>query len=218
MKHNNIASVEGENMILCDTDISASTEFNMPEVETTMEEQLITVTVTVTVTSALNDLNTLYTMLYLIKTNKQPATQQDFETFVEEIKLYGVCNPAIPDELELLWNIVSEWHIIADQYDVFGFNIHGPKKVLQTTKNVFGDEDIRKEWVSDHGKDPCGADWLCLAGYTEYDYLFMNFNRQSELFGTTRHMVNNCNEEKELTKPPLANFVEYIKTHIESFE
>jgi transposase len=38
MEHNNIASIEGENMILCDTDNSASTEFNMPEVETLMEE------------------------------------------------------------------------------------------------------------------------------------------------------------------------------------
>ena len=38
MEHNNIASIEGENMILCDTDNPASTEFNMPVVETTMEE------------------------------------------------------------------------------------------------------------------------------------------------------------------------------------
>ena len=36
MEHNNIASIEGENMILCDTDTSASTEFNVPDVETTM--------------------------------------------------------------------------------------------------------------------------------------------------------------------------------------
>ena len=36
MEHNNIASIEGENMILCDTDSSASTEFNVPDVETTM--------------------------------------------------------------------------------------------------------------------------------------------------------------------------------------
>ena len=38
MEHNNIASIEGENMILCDTDNSASTGFNMPDVETMMEE------------------------------------------------------------------------------------------------------------------------------------------------------------------------------------
>jgi transposase len=38
MEHNNIASIEGENMILCDTDNPASTEFNMPVVEITMEE------------------------------------------------------------------------------------------------------------------------------------------------------------------------------------
>src|ERR1700726_3255953 len=38
MEHNNFASIEGENMILCDADNSASTEFNMPDVETMMEE------------------------------------------------------------------------------------------------------------------------------------------------------------------------------------
>jgi transposase len=37
MERNNIASIEGENMI-CDADHSASTEFNMPDVETVMEE------------------------------------------------------------------------------------------------------------------------------------------------------------------------------------
>ena len=37
MEHNKIASIEGENMI-CDADHSASTEFNMPDVETVMEE------------------------------------------------------------------------------------------------------------------------------------------------------------------------------------
>jgi hypothetical protein len=153
------------------------------------------------------------------KANEQPATDQDFEAFVEEIKQYGVSNPAIPEQLEALWKIASEWHLIDDNYDVFGFNIYGPKKIVQTTKNVFGDEDIRKEWVSDHGNDSCGgADWLCLAGYTEYDYIFMNFNKQSDLFAATRHMVNNCNEDEELTKPPFANFVGYIKTYIENFK
>jgi transposase len=38
MEYNNIASIEGENMILCDTDNTASTKFNMPQVETLMEE------------------------------------------------------------------------------------------------------------------------------------------------------------------------------------
>ena len=38
MEHNNFASIEGENLILCDADNSASTEFNMPDVETMMEE------------------------------------------------------------------------------------------------------------------------------------------------------------------------------------
>ena len=38
MEHKNIAPIEGENMILCDTDNSASTEFNMPNLENLTEE------------------------------------------------------------------------------------------------------------------------------------------------------------------------------------
>jgi hypothetical protein len=38
MEHNNIAFIEGENMILCEADHSASTEFNMQNVGTVTEE------------------------------------------------------------------------------------------------------------------------------------------------------------------------------------
>ncbi|KAG2176380.1 hypothetical protein INT43_005614 [Umbelopsis isabellina] len=162
------------------------------------------------------DLNTLSR---LFAANKEPATQVDFNTFLEELKQYGVHNPAIPNELESLWKIASEWHLIADHYNVFGFNIYGPKTVLQTTKNVFGEEEIRQDWASDHGEDSCGgADWLCLAGYTEFDYIFMNFNSQSKLFGATRHMVNNCNDDREFTNAPFVEFVKHIKANIEKYK
>ncbi|CAO3660001.1 unnamed protein product [Umbelopsis vinacea] len=148
------------------------------------------------------------------KANEQPATDQDFEAFVEEIKQYGVSNPAIPDQLEALWKIASEWHLIDDNYDVFGFNIYGPKKIVQTTKNVFGDGTLEKNGYLTMAMTPA----VVQTGYTEYDYIFMNFNKQSDLFAATRHMVNNCNEDEELTKPPFANFVGYIKTYIENFK
>jgi hypothetical protein len=38
MEHNNIAFIEGENMILCETDNSASTESNMQNEESMMEK------------------------------------------------------------------------------------------------------------------------------------------------------------------------------------
>lgn len=162
------------------------------------------------------DLNTLSRQF---AANKEPATQRDFDTFLEEIKQYGVRNAAIPVELESMWKIASEWHLIADHYNVFGFNIYGPKTVLQTTKNVFGDDEIRQEWGSDHGEDSCGdADWLCLAGYTEFDYIFMNFNSESKLYGATRHMVNNCDDDREFTNAPFAEFVRHIKMNIEKYK
>ena len=38
MEHNSTASIEDEKMILCDADNSSSAEFNMPDVETMIEE------------------------------------------------------------------------------------------------------------------------------------------------------------------------------------
>src|ERR1700694_5632895 len=38
MEHNNIAPIEGENMSLCEVEYSTSTEFNMPNLESLMEE------------------------------------------------------------------------------------------------------------------------------------------------------------------------------------
>ncbi|KAK9752641.1 hypothetical protein K7432_018017 [Basidiobolus ranarum] len=166
--------------------------------------------------NVLEEMNSLASQF---KANDQPATDQDFTAFVSEMSGYGVSNPAIPDHLKTLWKIASEWHLIEDNYNVFGFNIYGPKNIVQVTKNVFGDEDIRKEWATDNGNESCGGtDWLCLAGYDEYNYIFMNFNKQSDLFGSTRHMVNNCNEDNDLTKPPFSNFIEYVKGHIENFK
>ena len=38
MEYNNIAPIEGENMILCEVENSTSTEFNMPNLENLTEE------------------------------------------------------------------------------------------------------------------------------------------------------------------------------------
>jgi hypothetical protein len=38
MEHNNIAPIEGENMILCEDENFTSTEFNMPNLEKLTEE------------------------------------------------------------------------------------------------------------------------------------------------------------------------------------
>lgn len=153
------------------------------------------------------------------KENKQPAIDEDFEILIKEMKTYGVKNADIPEELKVLWKISSEWHLIEDHYDVFGFNIYNPKQIIQYTKNIFGDENCKKEWSEYIGKVSCADnDWLCIASYSEYDYIFMNFNRQSRFFSATRHMVNNCTEDEELTMPPFLNFLNYIKDFVKKYQ
>lgn len=78
------------------------------------------------------------------KENKQPAIDEDFKTLIKEMQTYGVKNADIPEELKVLWKISSEWHLIEDNYDVFGFNIYNPKQIIQYTKNIFGDENCKK--------------------------------------------------------------------------
>ncbi|ORX97938.1 hypothetical protein K493DRAFT_313885 [Basidiobolus meristosporus CBS 931.73] len=152
------------------------------------------------------------------KDNSEPAQEHDFEELVKAMEQSGVSNPAIPEELKEMWKIASEWHLVNDHYNVFGFNIYRPESIVQTTLDVIGGDELRKEWAEEHGKDSCGGqDWLCLAGYSEYDYIFVNFNAKSAAFGAARHMVNNQNVENEVTKAPFSNFVSYVHDNLNKF-
>lgn len=157
----------------------------------------------------------------LFKECKSPCLNKDIEKLIEDLKEYGIDNPDIPDELKILWKVSSEWHLIKNHCDVFGFNIYSPKDVIQITYNIFGDESIREEW-NEVGTDIfrhkclCGnKDWVCISGYSEYDYIFVNLNKDSLLFGATRHIVNNCGEDNELTDSPFEKFIDYIQNKIQ---
>lgn len=148
---------------------------------------------------------------------KESSTDEVLKKLKKDMEIYGVNHPEIPYELELLWKISSEWHLIEDHYNVFGFNIYNPKNVLKTNDEIFGNEESKKEWLKYVGEDSCGNnDWICIVGYTEYDYIFVNLNKKSCSFGATRHMVNNCTIDEKLTDPPFSNFIEYIDKYIKN--
>lgn len=148
---------------------------------------------------------------------KPPCLDKDIEKLIEDLKKHGINNPDIPEELKILWNISSEWHLIEDHYNVFGFNIFSPKEIMKITNDIFGDENVRKEWLEDLGNTSCGnKDWICISSYSEYDYIFVNVNKNSNFFGGTRHVINNCTIDKKLTKPPFVNYIDYVKDFIEN--
>ena len=148
---------------------------------------------------------------------KFPCTDKDKNKLIIDLKEYKIDNPDIPEELKILWNISSEWHLIEDHHNVFGFNIFSPKEIIKITNDIFGDENVRKEWLEDLGNNSCGnKSWICISSYSEYDYIFVNVNKKSKYFGGTRHMINNCTIDNELTKPPFVNYINYVKEFIEN--
>lgn len=158
----------------------------------------------------------------IFKECKSPCLNEDIENLINDLKKYGINNAEIPEELKILWKISSEWHLIKDHCDVFGFNIYSPEQIIEIESSncIFGDENIRKEWNKE-GYDIfgheclCGdKDWVCIVAYSEYDYIFVNLNKDSSHFGFTRHMVNNTGEDDHLTDAPFENFINYIKDYI----
>ena len=112
-----------------------------------------------------------------------------------------VRGPKVPPSLAALWREAGEWHFSRDHHNAFGCNVFAPATVVRTTEQVFGDWGCRADWRRDLASRQLGqpsvadAGWLCVASFSEYDYLFCCFDSASPHFGHVRHMVNNCCEE-----------------------
>lgn len=155
----------------------------------------------------------------LFKECESPCLDKDIEIFIEYLKNKEINNPDVPEELKIMWKTSSEWHLIKDHYNVFGFNIHSPRQIieLETSNCIFGNDDFRKVWKDDHGNNSCGnEDWVCIVTCSEFDYIFVNLNKNSSLYGSTRYIINNCDEDKHLTDSPFSNFIDYIQKFIEN--
>merc|ERR1712096_58246 len=118
----------------------------------------------------------------------------------------------VPGTLRKMLEIGAKWNFIKDSCDCFECNIivvHPAK-----TTNIFGDEELRSEWIEDHGEESCaGKDWALVCVTSEYDFYFVNVRADSPKFGSTRHIVNNCYEEELFTEAPFECFLDVVEAY-----
>ncbi|KAK3243296.1 hypothetical protein CYMTET_47036 [Cymbomonas tetramitiformis] len=152
-----------------------------------------------------------------------PTPPEDISSLANRAaeKFPSVKKISIPIELREIWMAASEWHLSHNHCDCFGFNIFSPNEVVQVTAEIFGnDEELLKQWRKDTasaGKETSCAHegWLCLASTSEYDFIFVNVDAESPFFGRTRHVVNNCCEDEDLTSGPFDEFLTRVENLIE---
>ena len=80
---------------------------------------------------------------------------------------------------------------------------------------IFGDSKNREDWKNyllEHNEKDSVAEnsWICIASTSEYDFYFMNVNKDSENYQNVRRMVNNYMEEIDFSYAPFDNFIENI--------
>lgn len=70
-----------------------------------------------------------------------------------------------------------------------------------------------EEWFKK--TDPCGGiEWICIVTYSIYDYIYVNINKNSKYFGSTRYIDIGDYKDEHLTDPPFSNFIDYIQDYI----
>lgn len=114
-----------------------------------------------------------------------------------------------PPELKALMKKGSEWHVFENHYNVYGLNLMSSRGKFLPKVNVLGDEELIVEWKEtfEGQRNSASDDYECFAAISEYDYLFVNINKQSKYFGEVRLVVNNCVEDTVFSPPPFSNFV-----------
>lgn len=129
--------------------------------------------------------------------------------------------------LAALWHEAEEWHLLsADHCDVYGFNLWSPAWLDESTEMVFNGKEGRKEWLRNHknqvynkkGKQSsipsCAEDgWVCAMAFSEFDYLLINLQKGSDLYGNVHHINTHTKKESACCSMDellshLANFVE----------
>eukprot|EP00009_Paramoeba_aestuarina_P018009 CAMPEP_0201529438 /NCGR_PEP_ID=MMETSP0161_2-20130828/41755_1 /ASSEMBLY_ACC=CAM_ASM_000251 /TAXON_ID=180227 /ORGANISM="Neoparamoeba aestuarina, Strain SoJaBio B1-5/56/2" /LENGTH=184 /DNA_ID=CAMNT_0047931243 /DNA_START=1 /DNA_END=555 /DNA_ORIENTATION=+ len=123
------------------------------------------------------------------------------------------CKIALPSELVGMWSVGREWHLIEDHCEVFGFNLMDCKSCVDNVVQLFGDEEMRKEWGEEEGEGGvnCGLNgWLPFCAVSEFEFYFVCVDENSPHYGGVRRMKNNTCEDTVLTIPPFSNFVERL--------
>jgi len=117
----------------------------------------------------------------------------------------------LPALLSMMLQEGVKWNFTKDSMDCFGLNIFVAPPTETTF--IFGDEDMKKEWVNDISGENCaeGDRWASVAVSSEYDYFFVNLDQESDRFGAVRHIVNNIQEDTPFTEPPFENFLDVVE-------
>uniref|UniRef100_A0A7S1B4Y1 Knr4/Smi1-like domain-containing protein n=1 Tax=Corethron hystrix TaxID=216773 RepID=A0A7S1B4Y1_9STRA len=150
----------------------------------------------------------------------------NFEDLLEAFEAGGECSPPLPDSdvsalvapesLRRLLRHAGEWHLTRDHCGVFGLNLfsaggNGRRGPFFDKRAVFGDADLAAEWGEEHPVPNCGREgWECFAVSSEYDYLFVCVDPETERFGETRRVTNNCDEDAAFTEAPFDHFLERV--------
>jgi len=121
----------------------------------------------------------------------------------------------LPSALQRLFQICAKWNFTKNSYDVFNCNLF---LMSPDNSDIFGDDDLREEWNKSHAGDfdggSCaGKDWACFGATSEYDFYFVNICSNSPIFGSTRRVVNNCDEEYHFTQPPFERFLDVVEAY-----
>lgn len=123
-----------------------------------------------------------------------------------------------PASLQSLMKVASHWHIRKDHYGVFGFNLFDKRCGYLDKVCLMGDEDMVKQWAQEHPKPNCGEEsWKCIAAISEFHFIFVNVDPASKQFGATRSIVNNCFDDKPLTKAPFENFLNKMASYAKKY-
>lgn len=147
---------------------------------------------------------------------KPPASAADVQGFLDELSKCAAGEVALPPLLAALWKQGSEWHLLKDHYGVFGLNFESPSKVIALSNDVFGEQDVRKEWANEHDAGAASAGWVCFGAFSEFDFLFVCCLKNSPSFNTVRWIVNNCSEENTVEDEDEAGFFARVARFVDS--
>jgi hypothetical protein len=85
-----------------------------------------------------------------------PATEAEIEELLDYLRGCGVENPVVPPFLKRIWERGASWARIEDSYGCYGLNFVEPEHGV-TRDEIFGDEELRREWQEQHGVNSTAA-------------------------------------------------------------
>jgi hypothetical protein len=119
----------------------------------------------------------------------------------------------LPEGYQEMIKIGKHWSLTGDK--MTGVNIIGS---FLPTSEVIGDEDAIHAWEVDHEGPNCADnDYKAFIRCGEFEYLFVNTNAASPIFGATRLCITTANEDDELSPAPFINFLKLLDVYSKGY-